>query len=137
MAGVALQEKYERLAYINGGSDYSAPETLWKFFKEKSPEAGSVIDSLPGYAADAIREAMPHLGRKLEGFDDPETLMVAIESRSSSPVRILRDKESLQSIKGLYPSGEGAGDAGGIVSAAADGMKAAEKVISSVNSAGE
>ena len=96
-----------------------------------------MIDSLPGYAADAIREAMPHLGRKLEGFDDPETLMVAIESRSSSPVRILRDKESLQSIKGLYPSGEGAGYAGGIVSAAADGMKAAEKVISSVNSAGE
>ena len=137
LAGVSLQEKYERLAYENGGSDYSAPETLWKYFKEKSPEAGPVCDSLPGYVTDAIIEAMPHLGRKLKGFDDPGTLMVAIESRSSSPVRILRDRESLQSVKGLYPSGEGAGYAGGIVSAAADGMKAAEKVISSINSSDE
>ncbi|MBR6444519.1 MAG: FAD-dependent oxidoreductase [Firmicutes bacterium] len=134
LAGVFLQEKYERLAFENGGGDYSAPETLWKYFKEKSPEAGPVRDSLPGYVTDAIIEAMPHLGGKLKGFDDPDTLMVAIESRSSSPVRILRDRESLQSVKGLYPSGEGAGYAGGIVSAAADGMKAAEKVISSINS---
>ncbi|MDO4859685.1 MAG: NAD(FAD)-utilizing dehydrogenase [Bacillota bacterium] len=133
-AGMELQEKYERLAFINGGSSYKAPETTWSHFREDDKAAGPVTGSLPDFVSDAIREAMPHLGKKLKGFDDPETLMVAVESRSSSPVRILRDNESRQSIPGLFPSGEGAGYAGGIVSSAVDGMKTAEKVIQAISS---
>ena len=78
----------------------------------------------------ALRQAIPALGKKLRGFDAPDAVLTAPETRSSSPVRILRDAETLQSaIAGLYPCGEGAGYAGGITSAAVDGMRTAEKVI--------
>ena len=84
---------------------------------------------LPGFAVEAICEAMPHLGRKLEGFDDPRTTMIGVETRSSSPVRLWRGENLQTNIVGLYPGGEGAGYAGGITSAAVDGIRIAEEII--------
>lgn len=122
LAGVEFQEKYERLAFENG----NPPHTTWGAFGE---EGNPVADSLPGFAAESIKEAMPHLGRKLRGFDDPSARMTAVESRSSSPVRILRNGDLESAIHGIYPAGEGAGYAGGIMSAAVDGIKVAEQII--------
>jgi uncharacterized FAD-dependent dehydrogenase len=132
LSGIDFQEKYERLAFKNGGSDYSAPKTSWKNFRDKTEDAQPVLRSLPDFAVDSIDEAMPHLGKKLQGFDSDDAVMTAVESRSSSPVRILRDENQQSlSVRGLYPGGEGAGYAGGITSSACDGMKIAEQIISS------
>ena len=126
LSGVRFQEKYEKLAFINGGSNYKMPETtLGKFCKEENP----VANSLPKFVVDNIIEAVPHLGKKLKGFDDEDARVVGIESRSSSPVRILRDQGLESMIKGIYPGGEGAGYAGGITSSACDGIKIAENII--------
>ena len=78
-----------------------------------------------------MKEAIADMGRKLKGFDDPDAVLTGLETRSSSPIRILRNVDTLESVglKGLYPCGEGAGYAGGIISAAVDGIKCAEKVI--------
>ncbi len=84
---------------------------------------------LPEFAIEAMREAIPILGRKLKGFDMAEAVMTGVETRSSSPVRILRNEEFTANVKGLYPAGEGAGYAGGIMSAAVDGIKAAEAIV--------
>lgn len=129
LAGVEFQEKYERLAYKNGGGRYAFPKTCWSKFRDGDKDAKAVIDSLPSFAVESIREAMPYLGRKLKGFDDDNAVMKAVETRSSSPVRFFRDDNLQGSIKGLYPAGEGAGYAGGITSAACDGIKVAEKII--------
>jgi uncharacterized FAD-dependent dehydrogenase len=143
MAGVELQEKLESHAYEMGGRDYSAPgQLVGDFIKGKaSTQLGDVepsykpgikltdlAPSLPKYAIDAIREALPAFGKKIKGFDRPDAILTGIETRTSSPVRIKRDKENLQSIntQGLYPAGEGAGYAGGILSAGVDGIKVAE-----------
>ena len=136
LAGVEFQEKYERLAFQNGGGNYHAPKSTWGRLRDsKAPE---VEGSLPEFAAQAFREAMPHLGKKIKGFDDDAAIVTAVETRSSSPVRIIRD-ESMQGqmqneaetviLDGLYPCGEGAGYAGGITSAAVDGIRAAEAII--------
>ena len=136
LAGVEFQEKYERLAFQNGGGNYRAPKSTWGRLRDsKAPE---VEGSLPEFAAQAFREAMPHLGKKIKGFDDDAAIVTAVETRSSSPVRIIRD-ESMQGqmqneaetviLDGLYPCGEGAGYAGGITSAAVDGIRAAEAII--------
>lgn len=129
LAGVEFQEKYERLAYKNGGGRYAFPKTCWSKFRDGDKDAKAVIDSLPSFAVESIREAMPYLGRKLKGFDDDNAVLKAVETRSSSPVRFFRDENLQGSIKGLYPAGEGAGYAGGITSAACDGIKVAEKII--------
>ena len=135
LAGVEFQEKYERLAFVNGGGGYKAPQCTWSQFRDKESGADAVEGSLPDFAAEAIREAMPHLGRKLKGFDRDDAVMTAVEARSSSPVRFARDKNLTGSInggimlEGFYPCGEGAGYAGGIMSAAVDGIKAAEAII--------
>ncbi|MBF1173372.1 MAG: NAD(FAD)-utilizing dehydrogenase [[Eubacterium] sulci] len=129
LAGVEFQEKYERLAYKNGGGRYAFPKTCWSKFRDGDKDAKAVIDSIPSFAVESIREAMPYLGRKLKGFDDDNAVMKAVETRSSSPVRFFRDDNLQGSIKGLYPAGEGAGYAGGITSAACDGIKVAEKII--------
>ena len=129
LAGVEFQEKYERLAYKNSGGRYAFPKTCWSKFRDGDKDAKTVIDSLPSFAVESIREAMPYLGRKLKGFDDDNAVMKAVETRSSSPVRFFRDENLQGSIKGLYPAGEGAGYAGGITSAACDGIKVAEKII--------
>ena len=129
LAGVYFQEKYEKAAYINAGKTYKAPTATWGELRDgKAPQ---IEGSLPEFAVVAMREAMPNLAKKLKGFDSDDAKVSAVETRSSSPVRILRgqDGESL-SLKGLYPCGEGAGYAGGITSAAVDGIKQAERIIS-------
>ena len=86
--------------------------------------------TMPAFAIDAIREALPVFGRQIHGFDRADAVLTGVETRTSSPVRITRDAESYQSlnVRGLYPCGEGAGYAGGILSAGVDGIKVAEAV---------
>ena len=88
-----------------------------------------VIRSLPEFAVESICEAVPRLGEKLKGFDSDEAVMTAVETRSSSPVRFARNENMEGTFGGFYPAGEGAGYAGGIMSAACDGIKIAEKII--------
>jgi len=143
LAGLALQESLESHAYVLGGSDYCAPGQLVGDFirAQASRELGEVEPSykpgvklgdlataLPAYAIDAIREALPVFGRQIRGFDRDDAVLTGIESRTSSPLRITRDNQHLQSLntRGLYPAGEGAGYAGGILSAGVDGIKVAE-----------
>jgi uncharacterized FAD-dependent dehydrogenase len=150
LAGVALQEALESTAYVLGGSDYCAPGQLVGDFLRGvgSTQLGEVIPSykpgvrlcdlsqaLPAYAIDAMREALPAFGKQIRGFDREDAVLTGIESRTSSPVRITRDAESLQSlnVRGLYPCGEGAGYAGGILSAGVDGIKVAEAVARSLS----
>ena len=145
LAGIALQEALESNAYVLGGSDYCAPGQLVGDFLRGvgSTQLGDVVPSykpgvrlgdlshsLPVYAIDAIREALPAFGKQLRGFDREDAVLTSVESRTSSPVRITRDPQSLQSlnVRGLYPCGEGAGYAGGILSAGVDGIKVAEAV---------
>ena len=126
-----------------GGGGYLAPAQRVEDFLLKRPsmEAGSVKpsyrpgvkwtnlwDCLPSFVAETMAEALPVLGRKLSGYDHPDAVLTAVESRSSSPVRIPRDAAGQSPICGLYPCGEGAGYAGGILSAAADGMRCAEHI---------
>lgn len=141
LAGVEFQEKYERLAFENGGANYQMPtctleEMRSAFAMEsagKRPGGGDagqrVLASLPKFAASAMMEALPVMGRRLRGFDGPDAQLFAVESRSSSPVRILRGEDYMASCQGVYPCGEGAGYAGGIVSAGVDGIRVAEAVI--------
>ena len=143
LAGLALQESLESHAYVLGGRDYCAPGQLVGDFirAQASSELGDVEPSykpgvklgdlataLPAYAIDAIREALPVFGRQIRGFDRDDAVLTGIESRTSSPLRITRDNQHLQSLntRGLYPAGEGAGYAGGILSAGVDGIKVAE-----------
>ena len=145
LAGMYFQRDLEEKAFIAGGSDYSAPScTVGELMDKKiSGETGRVKPSyrpavkkalpdeyLPDYICQSLRDGITEMGRKIHGFDDREAVLTGIESRSSSPVRMVRG-ETLQSvsISGLYPCGEGAGYAGGIISAAVDGMKCAEAVI--------
>ena len=144
LAGVEFQRRWERKAYELGGSDYRAPAQLVGDFLQgvESKVLGSVEPTytpgvrlcnltpcLPDYVTSTMREAILALDRKLKGFALPDAVLTGVETRSSSPVRILRDNnlESL-SVKGLYPAGEGAGYAGGITSSAVDGIRAAEMV---------
>ncbi|TGN39132.1 NAD(P)/FAD-dependent oxidoreductase [Marinobacter confluentis] len=145
LAGMELQEKLESHAYVLGGSDYCAPAQLVGDFIAGKPSdklgevepsyqpgirLGDLASTLPAYAIDAIREALPAFGRQIRGFDRPDALLTGVETRTSAPVRLTRDRESLQSLntRGLYPAGEGAGYAGGILSAGVDGIKVAEAV---------
>jgi len=143
LAGIAFQRKLEADAFRLGGSNWFAPAQLVGDFLKGVPstKAGSVMPTyrpgvtftdirkcLPKFVSDSLAEAIPLLGRKLKGFDDYDTVLTAVESRSSSPVRIVRDEDYQSNIRGLYPCGEGAGFAGGIMSAAADGIRCAEKV---------
>ena len=138
LAGVDFQEKYERLAFINGGGDYSPPKTTWG--KLRDGKAPNVENSLPEFVVKAFREAMPALGRKIAGFDNDDAVITGIEARSSCPVRFARNEEYQGAIwlksgkknvnlRGFYPCGEGAGYAGGIMSAAVDGIRVAESII--------
>ncbi len=134
LAGVRFQRKYEELAFAAGGSNYKPPKSTWGEFADGKAE--NIKQCLPSFATEAFLEAMPALGRKLKGFDNPEAVITAVETRSSSPVRINRD-ENMQgllagreaTLAGFYPCGEGAGYAGGITSAAVDGIKVAEAII--------
>ena len=142
LAGVELQERLESRAYELGGSDYCAPGQLVGDFIRGVPStefgevepstsqacAWAIWPSLPEYAIEAIREALPAFGKQIRGFDRADAVLTGIETRTSSPVRITRNSETLQSLnlRGLYPAGEGAGYAGGILSAGVDGIKVAE-----------
>lgn len=149
LAGVELQERLESIAYELGGSDYCAPGQLVGDFVRGAPSTvlgdvepsykpgvrlGDLSTALPDYALEAIREALPVFGRQIRGFDRPDAVLTGIESRTSSPLRITRDAETMQSlnVRGLFPGGEGAGYAGGILSAGVDGIKLAEAVMRSM-----
>jgi uncharacterized FAD-dependent dehydrogenase len=142
LAGIAFQRHWESLAYVAGGSNYQAPgQKVGDLIAGRaSTEFGVVTPSykpgvkltdlrecLPDYVIDAIREALPVFGRQIPGYDHPDVVMTGVETRTSSPVRITRGRD-FQSLNtaGLYPAGEGAGYAGGILSAAVDGIKVAE-----------
>ena len=142
LAGIAFQRKFEELAFKAGGSNYKAPgQKLGDFLEDKpSAEFGEVTPSyqpgvhltdlkqcLPDFVIESIREALPVFGRQVPGYDHPDVVMTGVETRTSSPVRITRgrDFQSLNT-RGLYPAGEGAGYAGGILSAAVDGIRVAE-----------
>jgi len=148
LAGIALQRQWESAAFVAGGSSYAAPAQLvGDFLAAKASTAlGSVIPSyrpgvtptdlsscLPEYAIAAIREALPAFGRQIKGFDRADAVLTGVETRTSSPIRIQRgdDFQSLNT-PGLYPAGEGAGFAGGILSAAVDGIKVAEAVANAI-----
>lgn len=144
LAGIALQRYFEKLAYELGGKDYKAPVQLVGDFLNNvaSSEIGVVKPSyapgikltnlreaLPTFMAEAIDEGMRAFGKKMKAFDHSEALFTGFETRSSSPVRIPRDEKYQSNARGLYPTGEGAGYAGGITSAAVDGIEVAEAVI--------
>ena len=144
LAGIALQRQVEEAAFALGGGDYRAPCQRVEDFLRGAPStvAGRVTPSyrpgvvytdmarcLPPFIAETLRLALPVLGKKLKGYDDPDALLTGVETRSSSPVRLVRDDRYEANIRGIYPCGEGAGYAGGILSAAADGMRCAEKLL--------
>ena len=130
LAGVRFQERYERLAYELGGGDFTPPRcTMEEFLSGEGEAQGRVCGALPEFASEAIREAVPAFARKISGYDCPEAVITAVETRSSSPVRIIRNESGESNIKGIFPAGEGAGYAGGITSAACDGIRAARHLI--------
>jgi len=148
LAGIAFQRHWESLAYQAGGGNYSAPgQKVGDFLAGRpSTELGEVVPSykpgvtmtdlshcLPAFAIEAMREALPVFGRKIARYDHPDVVMTGVETRTSSPLRITRgaDFQSLNTQR-LFPAGEGAGYAGGILSAAIDGIKVAEAVAKSI-----
>jgi uncharacterized FAD-dependent dehydrogenase len=144
LAGIVLQRALESTAYALGGATYAAPGQLVGDFIADRPSTqwggvepsykpgvtlGHLGSALPAYAIDAIREALPVFGRKIQGFDMADAVLTGVETRTSAPVRTVRadDFQSLN-VRGLYPAGEGAGYAGGILSAGVDGIRVAEAV---------
>ena len=144
LAGIVLQRQLESRAFELGGATYEAPgQLVGDFLAQRPSEAlaevqpsykpgvklGDLAPALPAYAIEAMREALPVFGRKIKGYDMPGALLTGVETRTSAPLRITRgsDFQSLNT-RGLYPAGEGAGYAGGILSAGVDGIKVAEAV---------
>jgi uncharacterized FAD-dependent dehydrogenase len=149
LAGIALQRELEERAFVLGGSNYNAPGQLVGDFvaARASRELGSVTPSylpavqlcdlaeaLPEYAISAMREAFPAFNKQIRGYYQHDAVLTGVETRTSSPIRIKRRDDDCQSIntRGLFPAGEGAGYAGGILSAAVDGIKVAEAVALSI-----
>lgn len=141
LAGVYFQEKYEKLAFALGGSNYNAPaQSVGSFLKGEDIKTNinytyrpnvtfaNIKDCLPDFVTESLKEGLPLLNNKLHNFAKDENLLIAIESRSSCPLTIVRDENYESSLKGLYPVGEGAGYAGGIMSSAQDGIKVAESI---------
>jgi uncharacterized FAD-dependent dehydrogenase len=144
LAGVEFQRKWESRAFALGGENYDAPAQLVGDFIAGRPskalgsvepsykpgvKLGDLATSLPTYAIEAVREALPAFERQIKGYSMHDAVLTGVETRTSSPVRITRgdDLQSLN-VKGLYPAGEGAGYAGGILSAGVDGIRVAEAV---------
>ena len=142
LAGVELQRRWEAAAFVAGGSTYAAPgQRVGDFLAGRASTGFGAVEPsyrpavtptdlsacLPDFVTAALREAIPAFGRQVPRYDDPDALLTGVETRTSSPVRITRGKD-LQSLntRGLYPAGEGAGYAGGILSAAVDGIRVAE-----------
>ena len=150
LAGIDFQRELEQKAFILGGGNYNAPcQRIGDFLKDVlSEKLGKVIpsytpgvtpcnlaDALPAFAIEALREAIPAFEKNIPGFSMADAVLTGTETRTSSPVRIVRDRESFESIsvKGLYPAGEGAGYAGGILSSAIDGIEAAQAIALSIS----
>lgn len=149
LEGIRLQRACEQAAFAAGGGEFRAPAQLVGDFLARRPSTGpgkiaptyprgvtwtSIDDLLPAHVIDSLREGIPLLARKIRGYDDPDAVLTAVETRSSSPVTIVRDRTTCmsESTPGLIPCGEGAGYAGGIMSAAADGIRCAEALIASL-----
>ena len=148
LAGMHLQREIEEKAFKAGGGDYKAPVIrVGDFLQKRNSTAfgrvkptytpGTAFASpdsyLPAYLCDTLRRGIPEMDKRLHGFADPDALLTGVESRSSSPVRILRGNDLCSiGISGIYPCGEGAGYAGGITSAAVDGIRCAEAVITAL-----
>ena len=147
LGGMYLQSDLETRAFDAGGGNYHAPAQLVGDFLQKKPSTGykkitptympgvkfvNLWDVLPEFVCQAIVQALPELSKRVGVFGDKDAIMTAVETRSSSPVRIDRENYQSVNVKGLYPCGEGAGYAGGIMSAAVDGIKTAEAVVSFV-----
>ncbi len=145
LSGIDFQQKYERLAYLLGGSNYKAPaQTVGDFLKGVPAKAQKNVtptypigvtwcdlsSCLPDFAVASLKEALPLFNNKIKGFTDENAVMTGIETRSSSPVRIKRNENFESTIFGIYPCGEGAGYAGGIMSAAVDGIRIAQQIVS-------
>ncbi len=153
LAGIELQRRLESHAFVLGGGNYEAPGQLVGDFVAGRPSTalGSIMPSykpgvaigdlssaLPGYAIEAMREAFPAFGRKIKGFDTHDAVLTGVETRTSSPIRMSRgDDLHSVNVRGLYPAGEGASYAGGILSAGVDGIKVAEALARSVLSDAE
>lgn len=145
LAGVSFQREWERAAFEAGGANYRAPAQLVGDFMKKQPSKGaksvkpsympgvkwgSMEECLPPFVVESMRMALPMLDRKLRGFAAEDAVLTGVETRSSSPVRIERTEScESPSVSGLYPCGEGAGYAGGILSAAVDGLRCAEALM--------
>lgn len=142
LAGVEFQRRLERAAYVAGGSNYRAPaQSVGDFLAGR--DGGREVETtyrpgvnicdlgaiLPDFVTNSLRSGIPMFGRKIRGFDSDAAALIGVESRSSSPVRILRDDSGQSSVRGIYPCGEGCGYAGGIMSAAVDGIHTAEHII--------
>ena len=147
LAGMYWQREIEQAAYRVGGGNYHAPAQKVGDFLSGVPSTGpgsvnptyrpgvvwcDLRDVLPASLTDSLKEALPQLDGNLQGFAGPDAVLTAPETRSSSPVRILRDESRQAALRGLYPTGEGAGYAGGIMSAAIDGIQSAEALIESL-----
>ena len=144
LAGIVLQRQLESSAYVLGGSNYEAPgQLVGDFLADRASttlgsvqpsykpgvKLGSLSTALPGYAIAAIREAIPAFGKKIKGFDMADAVLTGVETRTSSPLKITRSEEFQSlNVAGLYPAGEGASYAGGILSAGVDGIRVAEAV---------
>lgn len=145
LAGIEFQRKYEKLAFKCGGSNYHAPlQTVGDFLANKvgstnfqtkpsyrpGVRAGDLRQCLPDFVVDTLAEALPDFDRKIKGFAHPDAILTGVETRTSAPVRIIRNNEYMSiNTQGFYPIGEGAGYAGGIMSAALDGLNSAIAII--------
>ena len=144
LEGIRFQEQLEKKAFAAGGGNHFAPVQRLEDFENKKPSVhiGRIKPSykpgykmtdlneiLPDFVSDTIREAMPHFDRKIRGFNDPDAILTAVESRTSCPLTLIRGEDLQSSIPMIYPCGEGAGYAGGITSAAVDGIKVAVEIM--------
>lgn len=144
LAGMYFQRELEQKAFVAGGKNYNAPAQLVGDFLEgiESTKLGDVKSTytpgikfanfdniLPEFVTKTMKEALVDLDRRLKGFSKSDSLLTGVETRTSSPVRILRDESNMSNIKGIYPCGEGAGYAGGIMSSAVDGIKCAQSIL--------
>ena len=152
LAGIDFQRRLEERAYIAGGGGFIAPAQRVEDFLLRRPSRGpgevfptyrpgvrwcSLWDVLPEFICEALAEALPLLDKKVRGYAGPDAVLTAVESRSSCPLRVLRDERGESAVRGLWPCGEGAGYAGGIMSAAADGLRTAEQILATRMQKGE